>query len=75
MTIIAAVAFSLFFAEIGSLHRSLRLNFKPFNCVPCLCVWSAVVLNFIPQHFVVDIATYFGAGVIGAIVARLINKL
>lgn len=74
MNLIAAVLFAVFF-NMTNLHQSWKLNFKPFNCVPCLSVWSALVLFIMPIEIAYFIASTFGAGVIGGIIYRLLLKL
>lgn len=71
---LAAISFAIFFNMTG-LPQSWHLNFKPFNCVPCLSVWSALVFLFIPNVMATQIAIMFGAGVIGAVIYRLIHTI
>lgn len=74
MIIVAAIAFAVF-VNMTNLHKSFYLNFKPFNCVPCLSVWSALVLFMMPDSMVDFVATIFVAGVLGGIIYRLLLKL
>lgn len=74
MIIVAAIAFAVF-VNMTNLYKSFYLNFKPFNCVPCLSVWSALVLFLMPEQMVNFIATVFVAGVLGGIIYRLLLKL
>jgi hypothetical protein len=74
MVFLAAISFAIFF-NMTALPQSWHMNFKPFNCVPCLSVWSALTFLFIPEIVVEQIAIMFGAGVIGAVIYRLIHKL
>lgn len=74
MIIIAAIAFAVF-VNMTNLHKTFYLNFKPFNCVPCLSVWSALVLFMMPDSMVDFVATIFVAGVLGGIIYRLLLKL
>ena len=74
MIIVAAIAFALF-VNMTNLYKSFYLNFKPFNCVPCLSVWSALVLFLMPEQMVNFVATVFVAGVLGGIIYRLLLKL
>ena len=71
---IAAISFAIFF-NMTALPQSWHLNFKPFNCVPCLSVWSASVFLFLPDVMVQQIAIMFGAGMMGAVVYRLIHMI
>lgn len=72
--LLASVAFVTFF-QMNNLHHSLSLNFKPFNCAPCLGYWVALGLMFTPVNFCEIVAITFGAGVICAIIYRLLMKL
>lgn len=74
MIIVAAIAFAVF-VNMTNLHKSFYLNFKPFNCVPCLSVWSALVLFMMPDSMVDFVANIFVAGVLGGIIYRLLLKL
>jgi hypothetical protein len=74
MIIVAAIAFAVF-VNMTNLYKSFYLNFKPFNCVPCLSVWSALVLFLMPEQMVSFVATVFVAGVLGGIIYRLLLKL
>ena len=74
MIIIASIAFAVF-VNMTNLYKSFYLNFKPFNCVPCLSVWSALVLFLMPENMVNFVATLFVAGVLGGIIYRLLLKL
>lgn len=74
MILIAAVLFAVFF-NMTNLHQSWKLNFKPFNCVPCLSVWSAVILFILPIEIAYFVTYTFGAGVIGGIIYRLLLRL
>lgn len=74
MNLIGAVFFAMFF-NMTNLYQSWKLNFKPFNCVPCLSVWSAVILFILPIDISYFVASTFGAGVIGGILYRLLLKL
>lgn len=74
MIIVAAIAFAVF-VNMTNLHKSFYLNFKPFNCVPCLSVWSALVLFIMPDSMVDFVANIFVAGVLGGVIYRLLLKL
>jgi hypothetical protein len=72
--LLAAISLAIFF-NINSLPQLWHINIKPFNCVPCLSTWCALVFLFIPEVMVEQIAIMFGSGVIGAVIYRLIHKL
>lgn len=74
MIIVAAIAFAVF-VNMTNLYKSFYLNFKPFNCVPCLSVWSALVLFMMPDSMVDFVANIFVAGVLGGVIYRLLLKL
>jgi len=72
--LLASVAFVTFW-NMNNLPYYLGINFKPFNCAPCLGFWVALGLMFAPELLSVIIATSFGAGVIAAILEKLLIKL
>ena len=74
MIIIAAIAFAVF-VNMTNLHKSFKLDFKPFNCVPCLSVWRVLVLFMMPDSMVDFVANIFLAGVLGGVIYRLLLKL
>lgn len=59
---LASIAFVLFW-EMNHMWNPY-LKFKPFNCVPCLSVWVALLLCFINKEIVEVIFYCFSAGVI-----------
>jgi hypothetical protein len=67
---IAAFTFAYYFVKVldGAmiLKRIFRLNptkrLKPFDCVQCLTVWSALSFYFMPIELIQVIAVIFGAG-------------
>lgn len=74
--ITAAIFFAFFFVEILRWHKKSELfNRKPFNCIPCLSAWSAMVLYFLPTSVSDFILVMFGAGTCGAIFIQLMNKI
>ena len=72
--LLASVAFVTFF-QMNNLPCTLGINFKPFNCAPCLGFWVALGLMFAPELLSTIVAVSFGAGVICAILERLLVKL
>jgi hypothetical protein len=72
--LIASVAFVTFW-NMNNLPLTLGICFKPFNCAPCLGFWVALGLMFAPELLSTIVAVSFGAGVIAAIVERLLMKL
>jgi len=72
--LIASVAFVTFW-NMNSFPYNLGLNFKPFNCAPCLGFWVALGLMFSPELLSTILAVSFGAGVIAAIIEKLLVKL
>lgn len=68
MVVIASIAFAFFVVEITGWTRKYQLlNRKPFNCLPCLSAWVALVLYFMPEQVVAGVATMFGAGVLAPV--------
>ena len=69
---IAAFTFAYYFINVFNGHIILKRLFKipmikrfrPFDCIQCLTVWSALLFTFLPIHTVELIAIIFGAGFI-----------
>lgn len=72
--LLASVAFVTYW-NMNNMPFALGINFKPFNCAPCLGFWVALGLINAPELLSVIMATSFGAGVIAAVVERLLMKL
>lgn len=67
LTALTAPMVAWFAIEVYRLpERIKRLNFKPFNCVPCLSVWTALGLYFAPNGLTEVLFVTFGAGCVGA---------
>ena len=67
LTAITAPMLAWFMIEVYRLPERIRsLNFKPFNCVPCLSAWTALCLYFAPNSLTELFFVFFGAGCIGA---------
>lgn len=73
LVIIAAISFSVYF-NMTNLYLSFKLNFKPFNCVPCLSVWSSVIFYFMPFDLIYFISIIFTSGITGAYLFKLLHK-
>ncbi len=50
LTIAASISFTIWFVTIAQLHRVLRIDFKPFSCVPCLSVWVFIAFTLLPSY-------------------------
>lgn len=69
---IAAFTFAYYFINVFNGHIILKRIFKiplvnrlrPFDCIQCLTVWSALLFTFLPVHLVETIAVIFAAGFI-----------
>ena len=69
---IAAFTFAYYFINVFNGHIILKRIFKiplvkrlrPFDCIQCLTVWSALTFILLPVHIVEIIAVIFGAGFI-----------
>lgn len=69
---IAAFTFAYYFINVFNGHIILKRIFKiplvkrlrPFDCIQCLTVWSALTFSFLPIHTVELIAVIFAAGFI-----------
>lgn len=71
--ILAAFLFSYYFVNIAGIPNAIKKGFKmfphqrikPFDCVTCLSVWSAIALYFLPIELSEFLTIIFGAGFIG----------
>lgn len=72
--LLASVAFVTFW-NMNNLPYTLGINFKPFNCAPCLGFWVALGLMLAPELLSTIVAVSFGAGVIAAVIEKLLIKL
>ena len=67
LTALTAPMVAWFAIEVYRLpERITGLNFKPFNCVPCLSFWIALGLYCAPNGLTEVLFVTFGAGCIGA---------
>lgn len=69
ITLIILASVSLSIALTWETPIDERLNFKPFNCPPCLSVWISIILLIIGGY---DIFTIFVGGILPYIVTTLI---
>lgn len=73
VTCLAAFFFAYYFVNVARIPSAIKTAFemkphqrmKPFDCVTCLSVWTAVVLWLLPESVSTFIAVCFGAGFIG----------
>lgn len=67
---IAAFVTAYYFVNVvmPPIKKALKIlpgqRIKPFDCVVCLSVWTAVVLWFLPVSVSLFLAVVFGAGVL-----------
>ena len=74
--ILAAFFFAYYFVNVAKIiyfikkvwQIPLEKRIKPFDCVTCLSVWTAVLLYFMPIEYSQFICVIFGAGFIGRFV-------
>jgi hypothetical protein len=74
INILAAFFFSYYFVNIAGIPMAIKRGFKmlpakrikPFDCVTCLSVWTAVCFYFLPIEITQFTCIIFGAGFIGA---------
>jgi hypothetical protein len=45
----AAILSAVYFIEMARMHKALRIDFKPFNCLMCLSTWLALAFQFVPS--------------------------
>ena len=70
---LAAFFFAYYFVEVAKIIYFIKKvwqipfekRIKPFDCVTCLSVWTAVVFYFLPFELVQFICVIFGAGFLG----------
>ncbi|NBQ17932.1 hypothetical protein EBU24_06470 [bacterium] len=70
---LAAFLFAYYFVNVAGIPQAFKKGFsmmphqriKPFDCVTCLSVWSAVALYFLPIEISQFTAIIFGAGFLG----------
>jgi ABC-type thiamin/hydroxymethylpyrimidine transport system permease subunit len=74
ITILASVFFTIYWSE-NFFPEILRLNFKPFTCEPCLSVWVAIGLFFMPEIYSQITLVAFGSGILVSVVQRLKRKI
>ena len=71
--ILAAFFFDYYFVEVARIIYVIKKvwkipfekRMKPFDCVTCLSVWTAVVLYFLPIEISQFICIIFAAGFLG----------
>ena len=71
--ILGAFFFAYYFVNVAGIPSAIKKGFgmmphqriKPFDCVTCLSVWSAVVLYLLPTGVSEFLLVCFGAGFIG----------
>lgn len=68
-TLIILASVSLAIALTWETPIPERLNYKPFNCAPCLSVWIGVLLSIIGAY---DIFSIFVMGAIPYILTTLV---
>lgn len=73
--ILTSFLLSFWFIHMSGMARSLRLNFKPFNCDVCLPVWVAIGLYWSPVWIVDMLLTAFAAGVASYFLTNLMLNL
>lgn len=73
VNILGAFFFAYYFVNVAGIPNAIKKGFgmmphqriKPFDCVTCLSVWSAVVIYLLPQGVGQFLFICFGAGFIG----------
>lgn len=73
ITILAAFLFAYYFVNVAKIIYLIKKvwgipferRIKPFDCVSCLSVWTAIILWFIPIEVSQFLVIIFGAGFIG----------
>lgn len=74
--ILASVAFTFYFIEMARIPDKIKLlKRKPFNCVMCLSVWTAIALFFLPAIVTNLIVVAFGTGVLAPFIRNFLHNL
>ena len=74
LEIAASITFTIWFVEIVRLHKVLRIDFKPFSCVPCLSVWAYIVFVLCPSYVALIAFCACFSSVAAAIISKILNK-
>ena len=69
--ILTSVMFAFYFIEVARFHQFLRLDFKPFNCMTCLPVWTSLVLYCLPNVVTHILFFCIMAGIVGPMFRNL----
>jgi hypothetical protein len=70
---LAAFLFAYYFVNVAGIPQAIKKGFKmmphqrlkPFDCVTCLSVWTAITLFMLPIQVTYFIGVTFGAGYLG----------
>jgi hypothetical protein len=70
---LAAFLFAYYFVNVAGIPQAIKKGFKmmphqrlkPFDCVTCLSVWTAVTLFMLPIEVTYFFGVTFGAGYLG----------
>lgn len=74
--ILASIAFTFYFIEMARIPDRLPIiKRKPFNCVMCLSVWTALALFLSPGWVTNMILVMFGAGVLAPFIRNFLHNL
>jgi len=73
ITALAGFLFAYYFVNVAGIPSAIKKGFsmmphqriKPFDCVTCLSVWSAVAFYLLPIEVSYFVAIIFGAGFLG----------
>jgi hypothetical protein len=74
LNILAAGLFSFYFIEMARLHKKLKLDFRPFNCLVCLPAWVALALYLLPMYVTDVIIVMMGAAIFSVLLKTIMNK-
>lgn len=74
--ILASIAFTFYFIEMARIPDRIKLiRRKPFTCVMCLSVWTALALFVAPAWVTNIILVMFGAGVLAPFIRNFLHSL
>jgi hypothetical protein len=71
----AAILAAVYFIEMARMHKALRLDFRPFNCLMCLSTWLALGFQFVPSFVLTFIICSCLAGALVTPIKNFIQNI
>ena len=70
----AAILSAVYFIEMARMHKVLRIDFRPFNCLVCLPAWVALALYWLPSYVTEILIVMMGAAILSVLINTLMRK-